>query len=94
MLNQTHIVQGDEEDLEGEWGEFTVEEGMEEGEEEVWEEGEEGERSNTFLWILPYLCFVIIVLVAKSCRKRQLTSYVAEWNRFEQLKNFLRTKTS
>ena len=64
---------------------------MEEVEEK---EEEEGERSNTFLWILPYLCFVIIVLVAKSCRKRQLTSYVAEWNRFEQLKNFLRTKTS
>ena len=89
MLNQTHIVQGDEEELEGEWGEFTVEEGMEEGEEEV---GEEGERSNTVLWILPYLCFVIIVLVAKSCRKRQLTSYVAEWNRFEQLKTFYEPK--
>ena len=73
MLNQTHIVQGDEEELEGEWGEFTVEEGM--------EEGEEGERSNTFLWILPYLCFVIIVLVAKFCRARQLTNYVADWNR-------------
>ena len=81
MLNQTHIVQGDEEELEGEWGEFTVEEGMEEGEEEVGEEGEEGERSNTFLWILPYLCFVIIVLVAKFCRARQLTNYVADWNR-------------
>ena len=79
MLNQTHIVQGDEEDLEGEWGEFTVEEGMEE------QEKEEEERSNTFLWILPYLCFVIIVLVAKSCRKSQLTNYVAEWNRFYRL---------
>ena len=85
MLNQTHIVQGGEEELE--WGEVTEEEEQVEGE-------EEGERSNTVLWILPYLCFVIIVLVAKSCRKRQLTSYVAEWNRFEQLKNFLRTKTS
>ena len=71
MLNQTHIVQGDEEELEGEWGEFTVEEGME----------EEKESSNTFLWILPYLCFVIIVLVAKFCRTRQLTNYVADWNR-------------
>ena len=85
MLNQTHIVQGGEEELE--WGELTVGEEKEEGE-------EEGERSNTVLWILPYLCFVIIVLVAKSCRKRQLTSYVAEWNRFDQLKNFFRTKTS
>ena len=62
--------------MEYEWGEFTV---GEEKEEEV-EEGEE-ERSNTVLWILPYLCFVVIVLVAKFCRKRKLTNYVAEWNR-------------
>ena len=79
MLNQTHIVQGDEEELEEEWGELTVEEGVEEEEEEKGKEEEE--RSNTFLWILPYLCFVIIVLVAKFCRARQLTNYVADWNR-------------
>ena len=65
MLNQTHIVQGDEEEVEDEWG------GVE----------EEEERSNTPLWILPYICFIIIVLVAKLCRKMQLTKYVAELNR-------------
>ena len=31
--------------------------------------------------ILPYLCFFVLVAITKSSRKRQLTSYVAEWNR-------------
>ena len=71
--------------MEYEWGEFTV------GEEKEEEEGEEGEeeKSNTVLWILPYLCFVVIVLVAKFCRKRKLTNYVAEWNRWQ----FINCKT-
>jgi hypothetical protein len=30
--------------------------------------------------MLPYLCFFILVAITKSCRKRQLTNYVAEWN--------------
>ena len=47
-------------------------------------------RGNPFLWylggllaglILPYLVFFILVTVAKSWRTRQLTNYVAEWNR-------------
>jgi len=29
---------------------------------------------------LPYLCFFVLVAITKSSRKRQLTSYVAEWN--------------
>jgi len=31
--------------------------------------------------MLPYLCFFILVAIFKSSRKRQLTNYVAEWNR-------------
>ena len=31
--------------------------------------------------VLPYLCFFVLVAITKSSRKRQLTSYVAEWNR-------------
>ena len=31
--------------------------------------------------MLPYLCFFILVVVTKSSRKKQLTNYVAEWNR-------------
>ena len=60
MLNQTHIVQGDEEDLEGEWGEFTVEEGMEEGEEEMVEVAEEGLDVNGILFGSDhsFLCFI------------------------------------
>ena len=30
---------------------------------------------------LPYLCFFVLVAITKSSRKRQLTNYVAEWNR-------------
>jgi len=69
-----HHSSSDEKEVEYEWEELTV------GEEEEEEEKEEEERSKTILWILPYLCFVVIVLVAKFCRKRKLTNYVAEWN--------------
>ena len=31
--------------------------------------------------MLPFLCFFILVVVTKSRRKRQLTNYVADWNR-------------
>ena len=74
-MNQTHIVTGEEEEVEDTWGELTV---------------EEEETKFPFLWkvggllvglTLPYLVFFIIVAVAKSCRKRQLTNYVYEWNR-------------
>ena len=49
--------------------------------------------------MLPYLCFFILVAITKSCRKRQLTNYVAEWNRwcfsfilFWAQKSFSRTR--
>ena len=79
LLNQPHLAAGNEEI------------------ENNWRGNEESENSRSkddsgsligvsigglFLGaILPYLCFFILVAITKSCRKRQLTNYVAEWNR-------------
>ena len=75
MVNQTHIAPGEKEKLVDQYG---------------WTVGEE-EGKYPFLWkvggllaglILPYLVFFICVALAKSCRKRRLTNYVYEWNRW------------
>ena len=89
LLNQPHLAAGNEE-IENNWRILRGEEPDRplNGE---FENRESKDESGSWIGVsigglvlgamLPYLCFFILVAITKSCRKRQLTNYVAEWNR-------------